>query len=90
MKMKPPFYDLGDGTAVPKSKVVLILDAESATRSAVTKKFLRRQSRKGDSVPPKKALRQVNSLILANAYGKDSLYSSSRSAKALSKGEVPE
>jgi len=28
-------------------------------------------------------LNQVNSLILTNAYGKDSLYSSSRTSKAL-------
>ncbi|MBR3837283.1 MAG: hypothetical protein IKJ74_03970 [Clostridia bacterium] len=81
--MKFPFLDLGDGTSIPQKKVVLILNAESATLQGTTRAFLRKQSEKGNSVLPKKPLRQVNSLILCNAYGKDSLYSSARSAKAL-------
>lgn len=85
--MKNPFLDPGDGSAIPKSKVVLILNAESATLQKDTRYFIKTLSRKGDSVLPKKPLRQVNSLILTNAYGKDSLYSSSRSAKSLAEGE---
>ena len=83
--MKNPFLDLGDGTSIKKNKVVLILNAESATLRPATREFIRKMNGKGDAVMPKKAIRQVNSLILTNAYGKDSLYSSSRSARALSK-----
>lgn len=82
--MKNPFLDPGDGTAVPKNKVVLILNAESATLQKDTRNFIKKLNLEGNSVMPKKMLRQVNSLILTNAYGKDSLYSSSRSAKSLS------
>jgi len=85
--MKNPFLDPGDGSAVPKNKVVLILNAESATLQKDTRNFIRRLSKGGDSVLPKKSLRQVNSLILTNAYGKDSLYSSARSAKALAEDQ---
>lgn len=81
--MKNPFLDPGDGSAILKSKVVLILNAESATLQKDTRSFLKKLGSGGDSVLPKRALRQVNSLILTNAYGKDSLYSSSRSAKSL-------
>ncbi len=81
--MKMPFLDLGDGNSIPNKKVVLILNAETATLRNTTRRFLRKMSEKGDSVPAKKALRQVNSLVLCNSYGKDSLYSSSRSAKSL-------
>ena len=81
--MKAPFFDLGDGTSIPEKKVVLILNAESATLQKDTRNFIRRLGSGGDSVLPKKSLRQVNSLILTNAYGKDSLYSSSRSARSL-------
>ncbi len=81
--MKNPFLDPGDGSAIPKNKVVLILNAESATLQKDTRNFIRRLGSGGDSVLPKKSLRQVNSLILTNAYGKDSLYSSSRSARSL-------
>ena len=81
--MKSPFLDPGDGSAILKQKVVLILNAESATIGSTTRSFLKKMSLKGDTVLPKKPLRQVNSLILCNAYGKDSLYSSSRSAKSL-------
>jgi|GEM_PF-1504361 len=81
--MKNPFLDLGDGTSIPKKKVVLILNAESATLQNTTRKFLREISRRESSVLPKKMLRQVNSLILCNSHGQDSLYSSSRSAKSL-------
>ncbi len=85
--MKNPFLDLGDGTSIPKKKVVLILNAETATLQAATRSFLRKLGSGGDSVLPKKSLRQVNSFVLCNAYGKDSLYSSSRSAKALAEKE---
>ena len=81
--MKKMFLDLGDGTAVYKNKVVLILDAESATVQKTTRNFLKKISDRGDSVLPKKALRQVNSVILANSHGKDSLYTSARSPGAL-------
>lgn len=83
MPVKRLFLDLGDGTSLPRKKVVLILNAESATVPATTRNFLKKISEKGDSVLPKKELNQVNSLILTNAYGKDSLYSSSRTSKAL-------
>ncbi len=86
--MNSQFYDLGDGTSIPKKKVVLILNAESATVQASTRSFLRKLSREGNSVMPKKPLYQVNSLILCNGYGKDSLYSSSRRAKSLAEQEV--
>lgn len=83
--MKMPFLDLGDGTAVYKNKVVLILDAESATVQKTTRDFLKKMSRDGTAVLPKKPLKQVNSLVLLNSYGKDSLYTSSRSPGALAK-----
>ncbi|MBR2615649.1 MAG: hypothetical protein IKC69_03110 [Clostridia bacterium] len=86
--MKAPFFDLGDGTSLPEKKVVLILNAESATVQATTRKFLRKLSETGNTVLPKRPLRQVNSLILCNAYGKDSLYSSARSAKSLAERET--
>lgn len=86
--MKNPFLDLGDGISIPKKKVVLILNAESATLSSVTRSFLRKMNGEGNAVLPKKAIRQVNSLILCNAYGNDSLYSSARRASALAEPEA--
>lgn len=85
--MKTQFLDLGDGTSIPRKKVVLILNAESATVQGTTRKFIRKMSEKGSSVMPKKAIRQVNSLILCNSHGMDSLYSSARSAKSLGEKE---
>lgn len=81
--MKKIFFDLGDGTSILARKVVLILHAENATKSAVTRKFMKKLGEQNAAPLPKKAIRQVNSLILANAYGKDCLYSSSRQAKTL-------
>lgn len=81
--MKNPFLDLGDGTSIKKSKVVLILNAESATLRPATRDFVRKMNARGESVMPKKPLRQLNSIVLSNAYGNDHLYSSSRSAKGL-------
>lgn len=81
--MKNPFLDLGDGTSIKKSKIVLILNAESATLRSATRDFVRKMNTKGESAMPKRPLRQLNSLVLSNAYGKDRLYSSSRSAKSL-------
>jgi len=81
--MKSPFLDLGDGTGLLKKKVVFILNAESATLQFHTRHFIRGCNNRGEAVLPAKPLRQVNSIILANSYGKDSLYTSSRSAKAL-------
>ena len=86
--MKNPFLDPGDGSAIPKNKVVLILNAESATVQNTTRQFIRKMGRSGNSVLPKKPLRQVNAIVLTNAYGKDSLYSSSRSAKLLADEEA--
>ncbi len=85
--MKSPFLDPGDGALIFKSKIVLILNAESATLQKDTRNFIRHLNRKGDAVMPKKALRQINSLILTNSHGKDSLYSSSRSAGNLAREE---
>jgi len=62
--MKNPFLDPGDGSAIPKNKVVLILNAESATVQKDTRNFIRKLGTGGDSVLPKRSLRQVNSLIL--------------------------
>lgn len=86
--MNELFLDLGDGTSIPRKKVVLILNAETATVGVTTRRFIKECSRKGAAVLPKKDLWQVGSLILTNAYGKDSLYSSSRSAKLLAGKEV--
>ncbi|MBR2635152.1 MAG: hypothetical protein IKD31_06195 [Clostridia bacterium] len=86
--MKKMFLDLGDGISIPMKKVVLILNAESATLQHSTRNFLKKMSADGNTVMPKRDIRQVNSLILANAYGKDSLYSSSRSARALAEKEL--
>ena len=85
--MKTLFYDLGDGTSIPRRKAVLILNAETATLQSATRAFLKKLNEQGDAVLPKKPLRQINSLILCNAYGKDSLYSSSHSAKSLAERE---
>lgn len=85
--MNEMFLDVGDGTGILRKKVVLILNAETATIQATTRNFLRKMSQKGQSVMPKKALKQVNSIILTNSYGKDSLYSSYRRASSLAMGE---
>ena len=82
--MKNPFLDIGDGNAVPKNKVVMILNAESATLQKDTRNFIKKLSSDGNSVLPKRSLHQINSLVLINSYGKDSLFSSSRSSKAMS------
>lgn len=87
-KEKRLFLDLGDGTSIPMKKVVLILNADSATMRETTRKWLRKTNMENNTVLPKKALRQVNSLVLTNAYGKDSLYSSSRSSSYLADGEA--
>ncbi len=83
--MKRHFLDLGDGKIIPKKKIVLILNAETASMRQATRDFIRRRSQSGDEVLPKKDLCQVNSIVLTNAYGKDSIYSSSRSSYYLSK-----
>ena len=85
--MKSPFLDPGDGLLIIKNKIVMILNAESATLQKDTRNFIRNLNRKGDAVLLKKPLRQINSLILTNSHGKDSLYSSSRSAGNLAREE---
>lgn len=74
------FFDLGDGTSIPKKKAVLILNAETATLKGTTRQFLKKLGAEGNAVVPKRTLNQVNSFVLCNAYGKDSLYSSSHTA----------
>lgn len=86
--MNDIFLDLGDGTDILRKKVVLILNAETATVGVTTRKFLKECSKKGAAVLPKKDLWQVNSLVLCNSYGKDTLYSSSRSARLLAGKET--
>lgn len=86
--MKRLFLDLGDGTLIPRKKVVLILNAETATQRDSTRKFIRKNSSRGDEVLPKRGIRQVNSIILTNAYGKDSIYSSARSSSSLASDEA--
>jgi len=78
--MKRYFLDLGDGVMIPRKKVVLILNAESATLQKSTRDFIRKTHADGDEVLPKRGIRTVNTLVLTNAYGKDSLYSSARSS----------
>lgn len=85
--MKSQFFDLGDGKIIPRKKVVLILNAETATLKESTRKMIRKSSSQGGEVLPKRGLRNINSIILTNAYGKDSLYSSARSSKSLARGE---
>jgi regulator of extracellular matrix RemA (YlzA/DUF370 family) len=82
--MKNPFLDIGDGNAVLKNKVVMILNAESSTLQKDTRNFIKKLNKENHAVMPKKNLRQINSFILCNAYGEDSLFSSSRSSKAVS------
>jgi len=82
--MKNPFLEIGDENAVLKNKVVMILNAESATLQKDTRNFIRKQNSDGNSVMPKRSLHQINSFVLTNAYGKDSLFSSSRSSKLIS------
>lgn len=77
------FCDLGEGTSLPTRQIVLILDADTATRQAVTRNFLKVCNDKGRAMRPKGPLRQVNSLILTNSHGRDALYSSSRRSAAL-------
>jgi len=81
--MKRLFLDLGDGNVIPKKKVVMILDAESATLQETTRNFIKKNNSRGDEVKPLRLLRNVNSFILTSPYGKDSLYSSSRLSKSL-------
>ncbi len=77
------FFDLGDGTSIPKKKAVFILNAETATVQGTTRNFLKKLGEEGNAVLPKRDLSQVNSFVLCNAYGKDSLYSSSHTASHL-------
>jgi hypothetical protein len=79
--MKRLFLDLGDGQIIPKKKVVLLLNAETATQREATRAMIRKNKR--EEVLPKRGLRQVNTIVLTNAYGKDSIYSSARSSKAM-------
>lgn len=73
------FLDIGGGESVFLRDVVLILDAETATRQSATRAFLKKNSEKKQAVSPKKALNRVNSLILTNSFGEDRLYSSPKS-----------
>ena len=78
--MKQLFFDLGDGTSLPARQVVLILNAETATQSAVTRDFLRQTARRGEAETPLSPLKQVNSFVLTNSRGRDRLYSSARTS----------
>ncbi|MBP5288894.1 MAG: hypothetical protein J6Z79_03365 [Clostridia bacterium] len=79
------FCDLGEGTGLPAGKIVLILDPETATRSRVTRDFLKKCSAAGAAQSPRSPLKQVNALVLANSHGKDALYSSPRSPEFLAR-----
>ena len=79
------FCDLGEGTGLPASKVVLILDPETCTGSRTTRAFLKKCSATGAAQTPRTPLKQVNALVLANSHGKDALYSSPRSPAFLAK-----
>ena len=77
------FCDLGEGTSLPTRQIVLILDADTATRQKATRDFLKKCNDKGYASVPKGPLRQVNSLVLTNSHGRDALYSSARRSAAL-------
>lgn len=81
------FCDLGEGTSLPVRQIVLILDADTATRQGATRQFMKVCREKGRAMDPKSPLRQVNSLILTNSHGRDALYSSARRAAALAEGK---
>ena len=83
MPLKKLFCDLGEGTSLPVRQIVLILNAENATRSRTTREFIRRCRESGAEQTPRRDLRQANTLILANSHGKDALYISSRQAESL-------
>ena len=80
------FCDLGEGTSLPIRQIVMILDADTATRQKTSRDFLKACNQKGRAMAPKGPLRQVNSLILTNSHGRDALYSSARRAAALAEG----
>ncbi|MBQ3866780.1 MAG: hypothetical protein II776_07740 [Clostridia bacterium] len=81
--MKKLFLDLGEGTSLPTRQIVLILNAETATRQPATKRFLRRLSDRAEVKASRRPLRQVNALVLTNTRGKDMLYPSFRQAESL-------
>ena len=83
--MKHVFCDLGEGTGLPVSKIVLILDPETCTVARTTRDFLKRCGESGAAQLPRGAIKQVNALVLANSHGKDALYSSPRSPEFLAK-----
>ena len=83
--MKGVFCDLGEGTSLPVNKIVLILDPETSTVSAVTRSFLKKCGAGGAAKAPRAALSRVNALILTNSHWQDGLYSSARSPAFLAK-----
>ena len=83
MALKKLFCDLGEGTSLPVGKIVLILNAETATRQSATRRFLRRCGETAAEKAPRRDLRQINSLVLINSHGKDALYASSRLPETL-------
>lgn len=79
------FCDLGEGTTLPCRQIVMVISAESATKSAVTRAFLKACTEKGCAQAPKTPLFSVNSLVLTNIRGQDLLYSSAKSPALIAK-----
>ncbi len=83
MPLKKIFCDLGEGTSLPVRQIVLILNADTATRQQTTRTFIRRCGETGAEQIPRRDMKQINSIVLANSHGKDALYVSSRQAETL-------
>ena len=83
--MRNRILDLGENESVWLRDVVCVLDADTATVSAVTRDFLKKAKEKGLIRKPKGSVKMVNSLILANSFGKDRLYQSSYTVSRIEK-----
>ncbi len=83
--MRNRILDLGENESVWLRDVVFVLDADTATVSAVTRDFLKKAKEKGLIREPKVAVKMVNSLVLTNAFGKDRLYQSSYTVSRIEK-----
>lgn len=74
--MEKKFIDIGDGGGVLISDIIAVIDADSATKSNITKKFLKKNNDEGNTVFPKKDISKINSIVITEHRGKTKIYSS--------------
>ena len=83
--MQKNYIDIGDGGGVLISDIICVIDADEATKSNITKKFIKKNNEEKNTVIPKKMISKINSLVITENHGNLRIYSSPMTLKLFSK-----